>query len=206
MLSTGLSSLTRLGHVGVDGAPVRLTGRVWKTGGNGNPDSMLDTVRGYLGTQDSTLFIIERDVNRNVCHYQVNLTASGGVDPVTPVAVEWFMVAEDTDTDNLDPFEYDMGGESPVHTEQLNMIERTVYGVGAPSPTQFTVNALRGEMFNLRRRGDGWCACVTIDGVEWVLHRVMLHTSIGFTGPRVDEVHLDVESPSGGMAQFFYAT
>lgn len=205
MPPTGLSSLTQLGYVGVDGARTRLLGREWKIGSSGNPDSMPDIVRGYMGTHDSTLFLIERDTNRNVCHYQVNLTESGEVDAGRPVVAEWFMVAEDADLDNLDPFEYEMTGESPVHTEGLTMLEKTVYGVKTMGPTQFTVNALRGEIFTLRRRGDGWCACVSIGGTEWVLNRVMLHTSFGFTGPRVDEIHLEVMTPAGEMAQFFYS-
>ena len=42
-----------------------------------------------------TLFIIERNMNANVVHYDARLTADGKLDPKEPVIAYWVMLAKD---------------------------------------------------------------------------------------------------------------
>ncbi len=46
-------------------------------------------------TKTSPLFVIERNVNANVVHYDARLTADGTLDPKEPVIAYWVMLAKD---------------------------------------------------------------------------------------------------------------
>ncbi len=72
------------------------------------------------------LFIIERSKNRNVVHYDAQLTQAGKLDPKRPVIVYWIMLSEDG------------------RREPLNWIERQkAYG--------FKIEAeKRGQLYRMR--------------------------------------------------------
>ena len=51
------------------------------------------------------LFVIERNTNANVVHYDANLTAGGDLDPARPVMAYWIMSAQDGRREELTSFE-----------------------------------------------------------------------------------------------------
>lgn len=51
------------------------------------------------------LFVIERSTNKNVVHYDAQLTRDGSLDPKEPVIAYWVMLANGGHREELTPFE-----------------------------------------------------------------------------------------------------
>lgn len=203
-VSGGLSSLTYLGCVDPQGDVHYATDRCWSTDENGNPENILDITRGVMGANDTLMFIIERDVNRNVCHYTANLDDSGALVHENPVAPSWLIVPAGIDMHNMSIQEV----EDDLTEEGLTTMETYAYGTKNLKNGRFMVNALKGEQLSMFQDQEGnYRTSIVIQGMHWVLRRIMIHTKPVMLGlyPSVSEIHLDVESRQGDPAQFFYA-
>jgi hypothetical protein len=190
--SGGISTLTRLGSVDGYGNATQLGAREWSNADNGNPDNMINFTRGFLGDED-ILFIVERDLNRNVCYYSLD---------EHKVVPTWLMIPDDVDLSSMTIEQID--GDL-VSEEALTMLERRGYGVDVLDPTHFTVRALKGEVFTIRRDDNGNArAYIHIDHRDWQVRRVMIHTKPSMLGfPSVREIHIEVED-GGRITQFFF--
>jgi hypothetical protein len=203
----GLSSLELLGHTDERGATVQ-TGRRWASDDNGNPEDMAYFVKSFLGTQDTTLFIVERNINRNVCHYQANLNSDGETLYVhAPVKPSWLMIGAELELDSMTEQDVD---EGVLYEEPLSGVEPMVYGMTFLDSTHFELKAIPGETFTLEQNpvDSCWRALLTIQGHAWVVERIYLHTTKSALGfPSVQEVHIDVTHPDkdADKRSFYYS-
>lgn len=209
----GFTSMTLLGvtNDGVFDGPDRT---VLDAGGNGNPDTMLNYVRSWLGPD--VLFLVERSFNRNVVVYKLRRDASGEVDGTDPVEVFWLMLqaehgwadmTEDTDSDDSGS---ENGAQSPpqktvpvMHTEDLTTVERTLaYGLNisrGDSVGRFVVGirALRGEpLYVSNHPMHGWITAIMWKGEPLVMERIMAYTEPRAWGlwPTVRQMHVRVKT------------
>jgi hypothetical protein len=115
------------------------------------------------GTQP--LFIIARNTNANVVHYDAQLTADGNLDRKTPVIAYWVMLAKDG------------------HRENLNWIERKMaYGFNIkPYPAvngyQMTIVAARQRSITVKKVGNAVRAEIVIDGRPAILEKMYINAS-----------------------------
>lgn len=190
----GIESLTRLGDVDAYGNATQLGDREWSNEDSGNPGDMVEFVRNVLG-DPNILFIIERNLNRNVCYYQL--------DPETnTVFPAWLMIPPELDIEDMSIDEVD----NELSEEGLSMLEKRAYGVDHIDATHFTMRALKGEVFTIHRDAGGARASIKIEGKQWVVRRFMIHTkpSRVFGIPTVAEIHIEVEDGKK-IVQFFFA-
>jgi len=195
--SGGLGSLHLMGYTDEHGATIQTdSDKRWAADDNGNLDDMPYFVESYLGTQDSTLFIVERNTNRNVCHYQVNHAHDGEtLDAHCPVNPSWLMIGGDVDLSNMSTDDIEDG---IIYEEELSGIEPMVYGLNFLDTTHFQLKAIPGETFILEQNpaGNKWRATLMIRGEPWVVNRIYLHTAPSLMGfPVVEEIHIDVTHP-----------
>ena len=206
VLRGGLSALLKLGWTDADGVSKRTTGRSWCTCDNGNPAHMLDFVRDFMGPTDDILFILERDLNRNIVIYRPSFIADGEVDRETLARASWLLVPREAD---LDHTTIAMADEELVE-EDLTVLEKRAYAVTVLNPDNFifSVAALPDTPLVLTQDPNGkWCVRIEIDSQWWTLQRIMVHTTPSvFMFPAVSEIHLDVYQETGRTAQFYYAT
>ena len=112
------------------------------------------------GTQP--LFIIARNTNANVVHYDVQLAADGNLDRKKPVIAYWVMLAKDG------------------HRENLNWIERKMaYGFNIkPYPAvngyQMTIAAARQRSITVKKVGNAVRAEIVIDGRPAILEKMYI--------------------------------
>jgi len=59
----------------------------------------------HIESKQATLFVIERNTNANVVHYDANIGANGQLDPREPVTAYWVMAAVDGHREELTPLE-----------------------------------------------------------------------------------------------------
>jgi hypothetical protein len=59
----------------------------------------------HIESRQATLFVIERNTNANVVHYDANIAANGQLDPRQPVTAYWVMAAADGHREELTPLE-----------------------------------------------------------------------------------------------------
>jgi hypothetical protein len=195
--SGGIATLTRLGSVDAYGNVTQVGTREWSNEENGNPDEMVEFVRNVLGEQSTILFIIERNINRNVCYYQF--------DPETnKVVPTWLMIPDDLDLKDMSIEDVD----TRLTQEDLSMFETRGYGVSVVDDTHFIVRALGDEVLTIHHDEDGNArATIVIDNKHWILRRIMVQTKpIRILGvPTVTELHIEVEDELNRVNQFFYA-
>ena len=121
----------------------------------------------------SPLFIIERNTNANVVHYDARFTAAGKLDPKEPVIAYWVMLAEDG------------------RREELNWIEKTkAYGFTIkPDPSvngyRMCLMAAPDQQITVKKVKDAIRAEAVIDGRPAVLERMYINATDGLTGPNV---------------------
>ena len=166
----------------------------WRRPHNGNPPNMIDVVRSLFPDQ-SVLFIVERDVNRNVVVYTLDKTRAN-------VRVYWLMIPSSAPFythDSPHTEEIDLGN---IHTEDLTAIEnRLAYGVtmhsnAAPETLCVSVKAIGEErMFVDTYTG---VASVVIAENQLELRRVFISTEprSWMPYPKTVEVHVEVAAPS----------
>jgi hypothetical protein len=125
-----------------------------------------------------SLFIIERDKNTNVVHYDARLTADGKLDPKEPVIAYWVLSAEDG------------------RREELSWIEKKkAYGFDIkPDPSvkgyKMTLVADPQRQITVKKEGDAVRAEGVIDGRPAVLEKMYIKASDGLTGPKVEYIEL----------------
>jgi hypothetical protein len=128
------------------------------------------------GTQP--LFIIERNKNANVVHYDAQLTADGKLNPKEPVIAYWVMLAKNGRRQNL------------------NWIEKkTAYGIKIkPDPSvngyQMTIVAATQRSITVKKVGSAVHAEIVIDGRPAILEKMYINASEKLTGPTVHYLEL----------------
>ena len=128
------------------------------------------------GTQP--LFIIERNKNSNVVHYDAQLTADGKLDRKKPVIAYWVMLAQDG------------------RRENLNWIEKKMaYGINIkPDPSvngyQMTIVAAPQRSITVKKVGSAVRAEIVIDGRPAILEKMYINASEKLTGPTVHYLEL----------------
>jgi hypothetical protein len=124
------------------------------------------------------LFIIERNKNANVVHYDARLTADGKLDPKQPVIAYWIMLAEDG------------------RRKKLSWIEtKKAYGFTIkPDPSvngyKMTLLAAPKRQIIVKKKGAVHAETV-INGRPAILEKIYINASDGLMGPKVQyiEVH-----------------
>jgi hypothetical protein len=125
-----------------------------------------------------TLFIIERNVNANVVHYDAKLTADGKLDPKNPVIAYWVMLAKDG------------------KRQKLNWIEKKkAYGFTIkPDPSvngyKMTLVAAPERLITVKQEKDAVRAEAVIDGKPAVLEKMYINATEGVTGPKVHYIEV----------------
>ena len=118
-----------------------------------------------LGTQP--LFIIGRNKNANVVHYDAQLTADGKLDPKMPVIAYWVMLAK--------------GGQR----KNLSWIEKKMaYGINIkPDPSvngyKMTIVAATQRSITVKKVGSAFRAEIVIDGRPAILEKMYIDASGG---------------------------
>ena len=126
----------------------------------------------------SPLFIIERNVNANVVHYDARLTSDGKLDPKNPVIAYWVMLAEDG------------------RREELGWIEKKkAYGFTIkPDPAvngyKMTLVAAPERQIAVKKEKDAVRAEAVINGRPAVLEKMYINASDGLTGPKVHYIEV----------------
>lgn len=129
-------------------------------------------------TKTSPLFIIERNMNANVVHYDAQLTDDGKLDPKEPVIAYWIMLATDG------------------HRQKLNWIEKKkAYGFTTkPDPSvngyKMTLVAAPERQIIVKKEKDAVRAEAVIDGKPAVLEKMYINASGGLTGPKVHYIEV----------------
>ena len=126
----------------------------------------------------SPLFIIERNMNANVVHYNARLTADGKLDPKEPVIAYWVMLATDG------------------HRQKLNWIEKKkAYGfTTTPDPSvngyRMSLVAAPERQITVKKEKDVVRAEAVIDGRPAVLEKMYINASGGLTAPKVHYIEV----------------
>lgn len=191
-----VNDLILLGHTTPDGGCTRTTSRSWCTCDNGNPVDMLTFIRDFIGKDETVLFILERDVNRNVVLYRFD-------EDTMSVDASWLLIPEDAD---LTQTTIAMVDEELVQ-EDLSSVEQHIYGTGAlnAADMRFNLAALVDMPLHVRQNAMGqWRVYIELEAREWILQRINVHTDKGLV-PVVTEIHFDVEDTAGRSLQFYYA-
>ncbi len=130
------------------------------------------------------LFVIERNVNKNVVHYDAQLTRDGTLDPKEPVIAYWVMLAN--------------GG----HREELTFLERQL-GLGftiQPDPSgrgyRMALAADKEREITVYQRGDQVGAEIMISGRLALLRKVHVNLTERFLLPTVNSIELFGRTPT----------
>lgn len=124
------------------------------------------------------LFVIERNTNANVVHYDAHLTPSGDLDAVRPIDAYWIMDALDG------------------RREELNSLERSrAYGFrvepGAdPNSVRIELVAQKRRTIEVRREGGVVRAETTIAGRRAYLSRIFVNAGKVLAVPKVKSIEL----------------
>jgi hypothetical protein len=138
------------------------------------------------GQDTRPLFVIERNVSKNVVHYDAQLTTEGSLDPKEPVIAYWAMMAN--------------GG----HREELTFLERLLgYGFTIqPDPNgrgfRMALVADRERKITVSQKGDQVAAEIMIAGRPALLRKVHVNLTEGFGFPKVNYFELFGRDPTSG--------
>ncbi len=184
-----------------NGQPVRVADEApvpWRLCYNGNPRGMVDVVEEVLPPDTHVLFIVQRDVNRNVVVYAYDEARRS-------VRSFWFIVPPSAlrsparrETDPGEDEEVDVG---EAYTEELTLVEQNVaYGAinGVNGrDNEFSVRPLKTHVFRMERREGKWVAVGTFEGKEMIVREVFICTeaSAWLPWPSATECHV-VATPS----------
>ena len=196
----------------------------WRVNRNGNPPDVYRKVKSLLSDSVNVLFVIERDVNRNVVVYGVDADPSSThvIPPPVRTHAFWVMIPDSraVETDVETDVEVDLGDEEEeeeglgdVTTEDLTLVERTyAYGIKSHSVTyteeEILIKAFEQQPIRVRMHEDGqYHATLQIGGTDMVLNRIYICTEKrSLLWPTTTELHLEVrekfDSPSS-ITYFF---
>ena len=125
-----------------------------------------------------TLFIIERNLNANVVHYDARLTADGKLDPKEPVIAYWVMLAKDG------------------KRQKLNWIEKkkaygfTIKPDSSVNGYKMTLVAAPERQITVKKEKDAVRAEAVIGGKPAVLEKMYINATEGVTGPKVHYIEV----------------
>jgi hypothetical protein len=148
----------------------------------------LSSVRLAHAESTVSLFIIERNKNANVVHYDGRLVGDT-LDPKEPVAVYWIMNDEDG------------------RREGLTLLERRLafgfdIGPGAqPGTYTMRLAAFKERALTLTNASGRWRAVIAINGKPAYLRRIYVKADAGFPLPRVRYVDIFGEDEAGKPVQ-----
>jgi hypothetical protein len=124
------------------------------------------------------LFVIARNKNANVVHYEASLAADGELDPAAPVTAYWELLAEDG------------------RRKKLNWLEKKkAYGIRikpAAERGSYTLTLAAASWLPLlvRKAGDSVRAEVAIGGRPAVLEKMFIQAKDKLLGPKVEYIEL----------------
>jgi hypothetical protein len=124
------------------------------------------------------LFVIERSTNKNVVHYDAQLTRDGSLDPKEPVIAYWVMLAN--------------GG----HREELTFLEKqlglgfTIQPDSSGRGYRMALAADRQREITVYQKGDQVGAEIMISGRLALLRKVHVNLTEGFVLPTVNSIEL----------------
>lgn len=142
------------------------------------------------GQDTRPLFVIERNVSKNVVHYDAQLTPEGSLDPKEPVIAYWVMRAN--------------GG----HREELTFLERLLgYGFTIqPDPNgrgfRMALAAHREREITVSQKGDQVAAEIMISGRPALLRKVHVNLTEGFGFPKVNSFEVFGRDPKSGDERY----
>ncbi|MDZ7695710.1 MAG: DUF4833 domain-containing protein [Deltaproteobacteria bacterium] len=121
----------------------------------------------------SPLFIIERNKNANVVHYDARLTSEGKLDPKEPVIAYWVLLAEDGRREKLSWLEKKMAYGFTIKPD--------------PSVNGYKISLVSApeKQITVKKEKDVVRAEAVIDGRPAVLEKMYINASDGLTGPKV---------------------
>jgi hypothetical protein len=126
----------------------------------------------------SSLFIIERNTNANVVHYDARLTADGKLDPKEPVIAYWIMLAKDGHREKL------------TWTEKKKAYGFTIKPDPSVSGYKMTLVAAPGRQITVKKEKNVVRAEAVIDGRPAILEKMYINASGGLTGPKVHYIEV----------------
>lgn len=138
-----------------------------------------DRTTGAAGKKDSRpLFVIERNKNANVIHYEANLTPDGELNPKEPVIAYWVLHAEDGRRKNLNWLE-----------------KKKAYGIKikpAPSRDGYTLTLAAAPWMPLAVKKAGGAVRVEaqINARTAVLGKMFIQAREKLLGPKVEYIEL----------------
>ena len=129
-------------------------------------------------TNTQPLFVIERNTNANIVHYDANLNADGKLDRGNPVIAYWVLLAEDGRRKNLNWLE-----------------KKKAYGIKiTPDPSRngyiLTLAAAPWIPLSVKKTGDTVRAEAAINGRPAILVKMFIQARARLLGPKVEYVEL----------------
>lgn len=182
-------------------------GAPWRLCYNGNPRGMLRVIKEALPAGTNVLFIVQRDLNRNVAVYAYDEHRAA-------VHAFWFMIPAGArrasarlDEDREEDEEVDVGDAT---TEELTFVEQSMaYGVTPLTPGNvFRIRALEGRDMTVVRAGNEWAASTVVEGKSMLLREVFICTeaSTWRPWPTTTECHLTcVETADKAPVTYHYS-
>ena len=136
------------------------------------------------------LFIIERNKNANVVHYDVRIGSDGKLDPKEPVIAYFVMAAEDG------------------RREELNWVERKMaYGFDIEPDSssggyKMTMVAVPQQSIVVKKVGNAIRAELAIDGQPAILEKMYIDATDGLTGTTVNYIQVYGKDLKTGKKRF----
>lgn len=164
----------------------------WRHASNGNPPNLSGVVQALL-PDHHVLFVVERDINRNVVVYSLDEGESSKT--VTPF---WLMIPAPRSS-------LDLGD---VYTEDLTRVESNLaYGIEqrahADDSITLSVRAISGLPIQVKRDARGsYAAHMSMNGGEVLVKRFMIFTEPRRWAPwpRTVELHVEAQDPESSQS------
>lgn len=168
----------------------------WRHASNGNPANLCGVIQSLL-VDNHVLFVVERDVNRNVVVY--SLEEGDGKKRVTPF---WLMIPAPRSTTDL----------GDVYTEDLTRVETNLaYGVqqrvNTDASITLSVRAINGLPIQVKPDKTGrYVAHMSMNGGEVVVKRFMIFTEPRRWSPwpKTVELHVETHTPDSVASPIMY--
>lgn len=168
----------------------------WRHASNGNPANVCSVIQSLV-EDTHVLFVVERDVNRNVVVY--SLEEGGGKKTVTPF---WLMIPAPRSTTDL----------GDVYTEDLTCVETNLaYGVqqrvNTDASITLSVRAINGLPIQIKPDKTGsYAAHISMHGGELIVKRFMIFTEPRRWSPwpKTVELHVETHTPDSAASPITY--
>jgi len=131
----------------------------------------------HIESRPAPLFVIERNTNANVVHYDANIGADGQLDPRQPVTAYWVMAAVDGHREELTPLEKSRAYGFTVEPKDSNSY-------------RLKLVAQRQRDISIVRQGDAIRAEAVIGGRRAWLQKMYVNTHKFLAVPTVKYIEL----------------